>query len=181
MSELDVNQAKQALRVQLRAERAQHVQDVDCADQFTEALLELAEDDQVIACYLSFGDEPETRTFVEAAFGAGKRVLLPVSNQDGTITWVAYNGETEPGIFGFDEPKGKVAKLADATLVVVPAVAVDENGGRLGRGRGFYDRTLEQANPDALIIALVHEGEVVDAVPVEPHDIGIDGHIVCER
>ena len=65
--------------------------------------------------------------------------------------------------------------------MVVPAVAVDENGGRLGRGRGFYDRTLEQANPDALIIALVHEGEVVDAVPVEPHDIGIDGHIVCER
>ena len=181
MNDVDLTAAKRALRNQLLAARALHVQEVDCAEQFTEALLDLAEDDLTVACYLSFGDEPETRTFVEAAFGAGKRVLLPVANADGSMHWVAFNGETEPGIFGFDEPKGRPANLADANLVIVPALAVDETGHRLGRGKGYYDRALTGANEDTLVIALVHEGEVLPVVPTEPHDLGIDGHIVCEH
>jgi len=178
---MSLNAAKNDLRRQVLNARALHVQEVDCAEQFTAALIDLTEDDSTIACYLSFGDEPETRTFVEVAHAAGKRVLLPVANQDGSMTWIAYNGETEPGIFGFDEPKGKPAKLAEASIIVVPALAVDEAGHRLGRGKGFYDRALADANEDAPIIALVHDGEVVGEVPTEPHDLDIDGHIVCER
>ena len=129
-----------------------------------------------IADLLALGVEFDEGLGLEG--GHSRRRIL---HADGSMTWVAYNGQSEPGIFGFDEPKGARAKLADATVVILPALAVDEDGHRLGRGKGFYDRALGEADPAALLIALVHHGEVLASLPTEPHDVGIDGHIVCER
>ncbi len=55
--------------------------------------------------------------------------------------------------------------------MLVPALAVDRGGVRLGRGAGFYDRTLPLADPDALLVAVVRDEEIVDHLPAEPHDV----------
>jgi len=61
--------------------------------------------------------------------------------------------------------------VADADVVIVPALAVDRSGARLGRGRGFYDRTLVLRGPRARLIAIVRDEELLDEVPHEPHDV----------
>jgi 5-formyltetrahydrofolate cyclo-ligase len=67
-----------------------------------------------------------------------------------------------------------------ADLVVVPALAVDRAGVRLGRGGGSYDRALARTRPDALLVALLYQGELVDALPTEPHDARVDVAILPE-
>ena len=59
----------------------------------------------------------------------------------------------------------------DAAVVFVPALAVDRAGTRLGRGAGFYDRTLPLAGPAARLVAVVRDDELVDELPAEPHDV----------
>ena len=77
------------------------------------------------------------------------------------------------GRFGLLEPAGPrlgPGALAAADVVVVPALAVDRRGARLGRGRGYYDRALAHARPGAVLVAVVFDDELVDALPAEPHD-----------
>ena len=68
--------------------------------------------------------------------------------------------------------------LTEADVVIVPALAVDTAGARLGQGGGWYDRVLEHARPDALIVAVVFDDEIHDAdtdpLPCEPHDRTVD-------
>ncbi|MCW2546322.1 MAG: 5-formyltetrahydrofolate cyclo-ligase, partial [Mycobacterium sp.] len=63
---------------------------------------------------------------------------------------------------------------SEIDVVLAPAVAADRGGGRLGRGGGSYDRALARMRPDALVIAVVHANELVDAVPIEAHDRLVD-------
>jgi 5-formyltetrahydrofolate cyclo-ligase len=68
-----------------------------------------------------------------------------------------------------------VDAIRTAALVIAPALAVDRvTGVRLGRGGGFYDRALAHAAPGALLVAVVHDEELVDALPAEPHDRPVD-------
>ncbi|WP_232315805.1 5-formyltetrahydrofolate cyclo-ligase, partial [Mycobacterium celatum] len=69
------------------------------------------------------------------------------------------------------EPWLPPSALAEAVLVLVPALAVDRTGMRLGRGRGFYDRSLEHRDPQARLVAVVRDEELVDELPCEPHDV----------
>ena len=61
--------------------------------------------------------------------------------------------------------------IAQAELILVPALAVDRRGVRLGRGAGYYDRTLGAAGPNARLVAVVRDDELVDRLPEEPHDL----------
>jgi 5-formyltetrahydrofolate cyclo-ligase len=69
------------------------------------------------------------------------------------------------------EPWLPTGAVADAAVVFVPALAVDRAGVRLGRGAGFYDRTLSLARSSARLVAVVRDDELVDEIPAEPHDI----------
>jgi len=75
--------------------------------------------------------------------------------------------------------------LRQAHVLIIPALAVDSLGNRLGHGAGHYDRTLREIDGTMPVLALVHEGEVVDAaiepVPVEPHDIPVDAVVTARR
>ncbi|MDG4833492.1 5-formyltetrahydrofolate cyclo-ligase [Solwaraspora sp. WMMD1047] len=105
----------------------------------------------------------------------GGRLLLPVLRTDLDLDWGRYTG---PGGLvaagrGMREPDGARlgrAAIAGAGLVVVPALAVDRAGIRLGRGGGSYDRALARVAPGALIVAALHDGELVDRLPAHPHD-----------
>lgn len=100
--------------------------------------------------------------------------LLPVLLSDGSLDWAAYEGQLVTGRGGLQEPPGPrlgVDAVSACDVVLVPALLVDRRGHRLGRGGGSYDRALPRTT--GLRIALLHDGELVDEVPVEPHDVRV--------
>jgi 5-formyltetrahydrofolate cyclo-ligase len=102
-------------------------------------------------------------------------LLLPVVRDDGDLDWAEYRSALAPGRWGVTEPVGVRlgrAAVADAEVVVVPAVAVATDGTRLGRGGGCYDRALVRAR--GRVIAVVYDDELLPEVPAEAHDLAVD-------
>jgi len=130
---------------------------------------------QVIASYYSFGTEPSTIELNRAILDKGKTLLLPrISGED--IEWVHWNGSAENlQVNGkFHEPKGEVfTNLDSVELVLVPALAIDPDGFRLGQGGGFYDRALPHLRAWKHGIVYSYERMEHD-LPREPWDIPMD-------
>jgi 5-formyltetrahydrofolate cyclo-ligase len=135
---------------------------------------------QTVCAYVPIRYEPGSITLLDTLLRLGKRVLLPVarSDDDGVpqpLQWGVYRpGGLVPARFGLQEPQQPwlpAEALAEAAVVLVPALAVDREGTRLGRGAGFYDRTLPLAAPTAKLVAVVRDDELVDELPAEPHDV----------
>jgi 5-formyltetrahydrofolate cyclo-ligase len=133
-----------------------------------------------VAAYYSIGSEPDTRGLVYALWKRGTYVLLPLLRADGDLDWASYEGPEslvagprglrEPG----EAPRG-VGAIARADAVLVPALAVDRLGNRLGRGGGSFDRALARVGRLIPVIALLYDGELVERVPVEGHDTPVRG------
>jgi len=127
-----------------------------------------------VAAYVPIGSEPGSVALLQELTGLGCRVLLPIVSGD-VLDWAAYDGVLEAGPWGLLQPTGQrlgSSALVAADAVLVPALAVDRHGNRLGRGAGFYDRSLCQVSPGTPLAALLHDGELLaDDLPVEPHDI----------
>jgi 5-formyltetrahydrofolate cyclo-ligase len=128
-----------------------------------------------VAGYVSMGAEPETRGLLFALWKRGTYVLLPVLRADGDLDWASYEGPDSlaPGLRGMLEPtelRRGVTAITSADLVIVPALAVDRGGRRLGRGGGSYDRALARVGVSIMTVALLHEGELVEEVPAGEHD-----------
>jgi 5-formyltetrahydrofolate cyclo-ligase len=104
----------------------------------------------------------------------GKRIALPrVEGDDLKFHWVAGRAELQPGRFGILEPAAEAPAAGDDfDLILVPGMAFDLRGGRLGRGRGFYDRFLRTAL--GLRVGVCFEDQIVDDVPSEAHDLRMD-------
>jgi 5-formyltetrahydrofolate cyclo-ligase len=129
-----------------------------------------------VCCYVAVRTEPGSPAMLDALAATGRRVLLPVVLGDEALDWADYEGPASlvDGPHGLREPGGPrlgAAAIGLARTILVPALAVDRAGARLGRGAGHYDRSLPLAAPDALVVAVVRDEEVVDALPAEPHDI----------
>jgi 5-formyltetrahydrofolate cyclo-ligase len=133
----------------------------------------------LVACYWSSGVEPDTHGLVFALWKHGATVMLPVLRADNDLDWAVYDGPDtlRPGRHGIMEPvdtRRGVDAIRTAALVIVPALAVDRRTGvRLGRGGGSYDRALARVGPNVPTVALLHDGELIDGVPAEPHDQGV--------
>ncbi|MTD57312.1 5-formyltetrahydrofolate cyclo-ligase [Amycolatopsis pithecellobii] len=135
-----------------------------------------------VCCYVPFGTEPGSFAWLDVIRSTGARVLLPVIPAGAAaLDWAEYTGPQtlSPGrVRGILEPSGPrlgPAALRDAGLVLVPALAVDRSGARLGRGAGHYDRSLVHAADDAALIAVVRDTELVERLPAEAHDIRMTG------
>ncbi|MFY9919477.1 MAG: 5-formyltetrahydrofolate cyclo-ligase [Mycobacterium sp.] len=135
---------------------------------------------QTVCAYVPIRFEPGSIALVDTLLRLGTRVLLPVARSDADgmpqpMQWGPYRpGQLVPARMGLQEPQQPwlpAAAVAEAAVVFVPALAVDRGGVRLGRGAGFYDRTLPQARPGARLVAVVRDDELVDEVPAEPHDV----------
>ena len=122
-----------------------------------------------VAAYVSMPREPPTGTLLRALRRGGAGVLVPVLLPDRDLDWEQWN-QGGPAAAG---PSG-VGAVSGARLVVVPALAVGRDGTRLGRGGGSYDRALARADPAALVVALLWDGELLDKVPAQEHDLPVD-------
>ncbi len=139
-----------------------------------------------VCAYWPVGGEPGSAELLESLVRRGCRVLLPLVNRLGPLDWAEYTGAASlrAGPLGLLEPTGPrlgTAVIATAVLVLVPALAVDWRGVRLGRGGGHYDRTLPLATPDTPLIAVVRDEEVLASVPVQPHDVPVTAALTPGR
>ncbi|WUK90068.1 5-formyltetrahydrofolate cyclo-ligase [Streptomyces sp. NBC_00358] len=137
---------------------------------------------RTVAAYVSVGSEPGTLALLDALRARGARVLLPVLLADNDLDWGAYTGAgslarvQHGGKMALLEPAGErlgPAAVLDADAVLLPGLAVDARGMRLGRGGGSYDRVLarlERSGADPALVVLLYDTEVVDRVPEEAHD-----------
>ncbi|WP_405188083.1 5-formyltetrahydrofolate cyclo-ligase [Streptomyces anulatus] len=178
--------AKSSLRRELLAARALLTKEdaARTAAVLAEEALRLPElaDARSVAAYVSVGREPGTRALLEALRGRGVRVLLPVLLADNDLDWAAYEGPEHllPAGRGLLEPDGPrlgPAAVLDADAVLLPGLAVDGAGMRLGRGGGSYDRVLARltaAGAHPSLVVLLYDDEVVTRVPSEPHDRPVD-------
>jgi 5-formyltetrahydrofolate cyclo-ligase len=131
----------------------------------------------VVTAYVPTGAEPggsDLPAVLERALPPGTALLLPVLRPDLDLDWARYDGRLSATSRGLREPPGpRLAPeaVAAAELVVVPAVAVDRRGVRLGRGGGSFDRALARVPPGVAVVALLHDGELRgEDLPAEPHD-----------
>ncbi|TWV37142.1 5-formyltetrahydrofolate cyclo-ligase [Streptomyces misionensis] len=137
---------------------------------------------RTVAAYVSVGTEPGTGALLEALRARGTRVLLPALLPDNDLDWGEYTGPDSlarvrhGGKMALFEPSGArlgPGAVTDADVVLLPGLAVDARGMRLGRGGGSYDRVLarlERAGARPRLVVLLYDAEVVDRVPAQAHD-----------
>ena len=167
---------KATLRTSLLAQRStRSPRDRDTAARaLAAALAERVAGAGVVAAYVPAAEEPGHGHLVEALAARVDHLLLPVVPPRGReLSWAEHDGTLAPGRFGLLEPTGPRlpgSALGRADVVVVPALAVGRDGTRLGRGGGWYDRALPAARADAVLVAALFDGELLDAVPTGEHD-----------
>jgi 5-formyltetrahydrofolate cyclo-ligase len=136
-----------------------------------------------IAVYASCQGEVPTSTVIRNALAAGKKVLLPVVTTGG-ILFRPMTDESKlvPGAFGILEPNAKCPAfdLSMIDLFVIPGVAFDLSGRRIGYGRGYYDRALHRLEGGGRFIGFCYDFQLVDEIVGEPHDVIMD-RVITER
>ena len=172
----DGEAAKAVLRERFLAGRRDRsrVARATAAAAVTTALLARLARVRVLAAFVPEDTEPGAGRLPAAYTQLGARVLLPVVPESGTeLRWAVDTGRLVPGRFGILQPAGPrlgPTAVGTAEVVVVPALAVDRGGTRLGRGGGWYDRALRHARPGAVVAAVVFDDELVDRLPALDHD-----------
>lgn len=132
----------------------------------------------VLASYVSVAGEPSTTTLIDEAVSRGWEVRVPVIGRG--VDWARFEGwdAMREGWRAIPTPIGPglgAGSLREVDVVVASCLAVDRRGYRLGVGGGWYDRALLHRSADAAVLAWAREADVVDQVPVEAHDVPVDG------
>ncbi|MCX7665303.1 MAG: 5-formyltetrahydrofolate cyclo-ligase [Gemmataceae bacterium] len=182
---LDLATRKQQLREQAHAARnAQQNKDelskIIC-DTFM-ALPEYAKA-QTVMFYIDVRSEVRTRHSLPAALQSGKTIIVPWCNDAGELELFRLNNmdELAVGMYKILEPKlelrslpEKQCRAEELDLVMVPGVAFDRRGARMGHGKGYYDKLLQHARKDTPLVALAFECQLFPEIPVGSHDIFMD-------
>ncbi len=137
-----------------------------------------------VAAFHPMAGEPDLRPVLEEALAAGKRLALPryePAQRGYTFRLVGALSELRPGHFGILEPPPEAprAELIRLDFWLVPGVAFDRGGRRLGRGKGYYDRLL--AGVRAHKCGVAFDWQIVERVPAEPHDVCVDSLLTPTR
>jgi len=139
---------------------------------------------RTVMTYVDFQNEVETRSIITRAFKEEKNVVVPVCGPNYSLWPVKIESleDLEPGTMGVLEPsKTKtVVQKEKLDLVLMPGIAFDRHGNRLGYGLAYYDRFLAELSPSTVIIALAYDFQVLSVLPHEDHDRKVD-IIITER
>ncbi|MGU3292342.1 5-formyltetrahydrofolate cyclo-ligase [Williamsia sp. M5A3_1d] len=178
-----VTDAKRALRSRLVTARAEldpegRIADGEAIARWLDASPVPLRPGDTVGAYVSIGTEPDTSALLSALVDRDLRVLVPVT-ADGPatpLTWAQFTSRDDlaQGRFGLREPMGErlpTDAIDTAVMVFVPALAVDRAGTRLGRGAGYYDRSLTTTEAD--LVAVVYDAELIGEVPGDGHDVAM--------
>jgi 5-formyltetrahydrofolate cyclo-ligase len=174
-----LNRDKAAVRERLLAARRQltPAERAGAGRDIRDAVLSLPETQMAgtVAAYYSIGSEPETHGLLFALWKRGSYVLLPILLTGGDLDWASFEAPDSLGpgprwLSEPTEPPRGVSAISSADLVLVPALAVDHSGLRLGRGGGSYDRALARVGTPVPTVALLYDSEFLPHVPFGQHD-----------
>jgi len=142
---------------------------------------------KTVMWYVHCRSEVRTQSALLGELDAGKRMVIPYCTKDQQghnklgLWWLEDFAELVPGMWGILEPPkqrwgelGKEVAPEQLDCVMVPGVAFDRNGGRLGNGAGYYDRLLKGVRADAVLIGVCFESQLVEQVSMDAHDVAMD-------
>lgn len=144
---------------------------------------------KTVLFYVDVRSEVRTRDYLATALTHGKTIVVPWCNDQGQLELFRLESmqELAIGMYKILEPKAELRKLPEKQvavetldLVMVPGVAFDRRGARMGHGKGYYDKLLEHARPDAPLVALAFECQLFPEIPTADHDVFMD-QIVTEK
>lgn len=141
----------------------------------------------IIFFFASFRSEVSTFPMMEEAYRLGKRIVLPrVDRKIKGLALYEVKGlsELSPGCMDIPEPNVPEERRMDINgvdVIIMPGVAFDQNGNRIGYGAGFYDKLLSGLKKQTPLIAITYEEQVLDSVPSEPHDIKVHKIVTDKR
>lgn len=144
---------------------------------------------RTILFYVDVRDEVRTKQALPSALASSSRIVVPWCNDSGELELFHLESmdELATGRFGILEPSPELRQLprkhvdvSELDAVIVPGVAFDRNGGRLGHGRAYYDRLLKNVRSDCALIGLAWECQIVPEIPMSEHDVFMD-FVVTER
>jgi 5-formyltetrahydrofolate cyclo-ligase len=138
--------------------------------------------------YVDVRSEVRTRHALPAALASGKRIVVPYCVEGQLeLFWLTNMDELTTGMYQILEPKEELRRLpekkvavSEVDLIMVPGVAFDRTGARMGNGVGYYDKLLERARPDTPLVATAFECQLFPEIPTALHDIFMDA-IITEK
>ena len=177
--------AKQQIREQAHAARRALEDKDERSAQIMQRILALPEYEraQTVMFYIDVRAEVRTRATLPGALASGKRIVVPWCNSHGELELFRLESmeELEVGMYRILEPQVDLRELKhkqvaphELDLILVPGVAFDRSGGRTGHGKGYYDKLLQHARPDAPLVALAFECQLFPEIPMDEHDIFMD-------
>ena len=180
-----IREQKDALRKQAHANRNAQENKDELSRRIVGAFMSLPEyaTADTVMFYIDVRSEVRTRHDLQLALESGKTIVVPWCNVAGELELfrLASMDELETGMYRILEPRQELRGLpekqvavAELDLIMVPGVAFDRRGGRMGHGKGYYDKLLQHARPDTPLVALAFECQLFDEIPVAAHDIFMD-------
>lgn len=175
---------KKEIRTQAHANRKDQPEKEDVSRVIVQKFLDLPEyaAAQTVMFYVDVRTEVKTRDFLAIALTHGKKIVVPYC-VDGELElfWLQSMDELSIGMYKILEPRADLRGLPekkvspiDLDLVMVPGVAFDRTGARMGHGFGYYDKLLEHTRPGTPLIALAFECQLFEEIPTAAHDIFMD-------
>jgi len=137
-----------------------------------------------VALYSPIRNEVETDELFRVALALGKKVLFPaVAGQSLVFRVVQCHADLERGSFGILEPKESCRSVdpGEAAMIVVPGVAFDVHGRRIGYGKGFYDKTLHRLEGCGSLVGICYQFQLLEEIVAEPHDVLMDTIVTEQR
>jgi 5-formyltetrahydrofolate cyclo-ligase len=188
---VDVQERKRLIREQAHANRNAQPDKEELSQRIcaTFAALPVYTTARTVLFYVDVRSEVRTRNYLATALTHGKKIVVPWCNDQGELELFHLENMNELaiGMYRILEPRPEVRALPvrqvdprELDLVMVPGVAFDHTGARMGHGKGYYDKLLQHARPDAPLVALAFECQLFPDIPTAPHDIFMD-KIITEK
>jgi 5-formyltetrahydrofolate cyclo-ligase len=190
MTEQELADQKTAIRTAAHAARKAQPEKEAVSARISDRVMEMPQyrDAHCVMWYVDVRDEVRTRHALPEALTQGKKVVVPYC-VDGELElfWLESMDELELGMYRILEPRAELRSVQEKKVlpqeldfVMVPGVAFDREGGRTGHGKGYYDKLLQHARPDAPLVALAFECQLFPEIPMQPHDIFMDAVVTEE-
>ncbi|MBM4071089.1 MAG: 5-formyltetrahydrofolate cyclo-ligase [Planctomycetes bacterium] len=186
----DFKQQKARIREQAHANRNQQPNKDELSRRICQTFMSLPEyrAADTVMFYVDVRSEVRTRDSLPDALASGKRIVVPYCvDKELELFLLSDMAELAIGMYKILEPRKELRDLPDKKvkpeqldLVMVPGVAFDRGGGRMGHGFGYYDKLLQHARPDAPLVALAFECQLFPAIPTQDHDVYMD-KIITEQ